>query len=84
MTSKIPRCCPDDRKDLAVSLVKFVPTSASKFTYNCSASAAELNGNIKSQRGILRLAQYDTKYWGKHLYYSQIIITFHRAGCGEH
>ena len=36
-----------------MSLAKFVPTSASKFTYNCSVSAAELYGNIQSLRGIL-------------------------------
>jgi hypothetical protein len=57
-----------------VSLAKFVPTSASKFTYNCSASAVELNGNIKSQRGMLRFAQHDTKYLSKHLYFLLILI----------
>ncbi len=39
-------------------LAKFVPTSASKFTYNCSVSAAELNGNIQSQRGILDFSPF--------------------------
>ena len=46
-----------------MSLAKFVPTSASKFTYNCSVSAAELNGNIQSLRGILHFVQDDRDVW---------------------
>ena len=45
-------------KDLAESLAKFVPASECKLVYKYSASAAELNGNIKSQRGILDFSPF--------------------------
>ena len=58
-------------KDLA----KFVPTSENVNSFTIfSVSAAELNGeaiksHAKSLRGILRVAQDDTRHLGKLLYY---------------
>ena len=50
-----------EAKDLAESPAKVRANERNVTCYNFSASAAELNGNTKSQREILRVAQNDTK-----------------------
>ena len=46
-------------KDLAKCPGRVRANERNVTCYNFSASAAELNGNIKSQRGFLRVAQDD-------------------------